>query len=198
MPADRTPVLPELVVPEQTGQVHPERNVRNSLIYDLAPDIDEIRQIPVDLGLRPYRVFMVHVAWTGKRRGEGQPYETSRREILPTPKITNMDATTFMLRGYGLTEEGGIAVTDISLQFTEDDLTGKTPDLTDPEVARTGRRDAEFFWEVVEMRPTPPQTIPRRYVPRSVPNRKATGWVIGLVKQTGDRARGQTFNRTSA
>jgi hypothetical protein len=187
-------------VPQQTGQVHPQApdKIGRSLVYSIAPSIDKIRQIATDLGLRPYRVFMIHVAWTGARRGDGQPMETARREIKPTPKITNMDATTFMMRGYGMTEEGGVAVTRISLDFTEDDLTGKTPDLIDPEIPRTGRQNADFFWEIVEARPTSPQTIPRKYRPTGVPHRGSTGWRVGLIKVTGDRSRGQTFNRTSA
>jgi hypothetical protein len=124
--------------------------------------------------------------------------ETARIEILPTPKVADMAATTVALQAMGLTEVGGLTVSQISLRYTEDDLTGKTPDLTDPEMPRTGLRNAEFFWEVVENRPTGPTPVPRRYVPADVPMRGNTGWTIALIKQAGDRARGQTFNRMSA
>ena len=198
MPYERTQVDPALEKDQASGAVHTERQPARNLVYSIAPSIDVIRQIATDLGVRPYRVFMIHVQWTGARRGEGQPTEIARIEILPTPKVQDMAATTQVLQAMGLTEAGGLTVSQISLRFTEDDLMGKTQDLIDPEIRRTGLRNAEFFWEVVEARPTGPAPIPRRYVPADVPMRGSSGWRITLTKQTGDRARGQTFNRTSA
>lgn len=199
MTIDRTQPFPPLELPQESGKVHPLMFPGRSLVYSIAPAVDQIRQIATDLGVRPYRVYLVHVMWTGSHRGEGQPTEISRREILPTPKVSDMSSTMQVLRSMGMTEEGTISVSQISLRFTEDDLMGKTPDLIDPELRRTGLRNAEFFWEVVESRPTDPLAIPRRYTPPSdVPMRGTTGWRVTLTKQTSDRARGQTFNRTSA
>ena len=76
-------------------------------------------------------------------------------------KVQDMAATTQVLQAMGLTEAGGLTVSQISLRFTEDDLMGKTQDLIDPEIRRTGLRNAEFFWEVVEARPTGPAPAPR-------------------------------------
>jgi hypothetical protein len=196
MPDDRTQCNPLLEIDQESGAVHPERMPARNLIYDIAPAVDQIRQIATDLGTRPYRVFLVHIVWTGTRRGDGQPSEIARIEILPTPKVSS--STSFAMQAMGLTEMGGISVSQISLRFTEDDLTGKTPDLIDPAMTRTGLRNAEFFYEVVERRPTGPTPIPRRYIPADVPTRGNTGWRVNLLKQGEDRARGQTFNRTSA
>jgi hypothetical protein len=182
----------------QTAQVRPLRahEVGNTLADRLSPMADKLRQIATKVGVRRYRVFLVHVYWSGPVVGSGQPTEVSRKEILPTPKVSDMSATTQVLRQFGMTEEGGLVVDEISAAFTEDDLTGKTPDLVDPILPRTGVRNAEFFWEVIEARNTYPLPIPRKYVPSDVPMRKVTCWRVSLSKVNSDRGRGQTFNKT--
>jgi hypothetical protein len=157
---------------------------------------DRIRQLNTKLGVRRYRVFLVHVVWSGPVVGSGHPSEISRREILPTPKIRDMSSTLGVLRSFGLTEEGGITVDEISTSFTEDDLTGKTPDLVEPTMTRTGIANGQFFWEVVQVTNAYPPPVPRRYTVEGVPTRKTVHWTVNLTKQAGDRSRGQTFNRT--
>ena len=73
---------PAADLPEAAGAVRPLRpdEVKASLMSRLVPNIDKIRQIATSLGLRPYRVFLVHILWTGDRIGEGQPTEISRRD----------------------------------------------------------------------------------------------------------------------
>jgi hypothetical protein len=200
MAGDRTQQNdPAAELPELSGAVHPLRpdEVKASLMSRLVPSIDKIRQVASDLGLRPYRVFMVHVLWTGDRPGDGQPVEISRREILPTPRIRDMSATTEVLSSFGRVEEGGIVVDRISAKLSEDDLLGVTPDLLDPAIARTGKRNGEFFWEVQENRPGFPRTIPRRYVPSGTPTLMRGGlhWRLPLAKQMVNRSRNQTFDR---
>jgi hypothetical protein len=199
MPDDRTRNgSPAADLPARTRQVRPlgPGEIGNTLADKLSPMADKLRQIATKLGVRRYRVFMVHVMWSGAARGAGLPKEISRREILPTPKVSDMQATTNVLRQFGLTEEGGLVVDEISAAFTEDDLVGKTPDLVDPTMTRTGTQNAEFFWEVVEARNTYPLPTPRRYVPSDVPMRRATCWRVSLTKVAGDRDRRQGFNKT--
>ena len=193
---------PAAELPELAGAVRPLRpeEVRASLMGEMSPIVDDLRQIAVDLGLRPYRVFIVHVLWTGVKVGDGNPVEISRREILPTPRIRDMSATTEVLSAFGRVEEGGIVIDRISAKYSEDDLTGKTPDLIDPAMTRTGKRNGEYFWEVQENRPGFPKTIPRRYVHAAVPTlmRGGSHWRIPLNKQNVDRSRNQTFDRRQA
>ena len=190
---------PAADMPEAAGSVRPLRRdeVKSSLMNRLVPNIDKIRQLPVNLGLRPYRVFMVHILWSGERIGEGQPQETSRREILPTPRIRDMSATSEVLSAFGRTEEGGIVVDRISAKFSEDDLMGATPDLIEPAMPRTGKRNGDFFWEVQESRPGTPNPIPRRYVPSGTPTLMRGGlhWRVPLNKQMVNRSRNQTMDR---
>ena len=100
----------------------------------------------------------------------------------------------------GRVEEGGIVIDRISAKYSEDDLTGKTPDLIDPAITRTGKRNGEYFWEVQENRPGCPRSIPRRYVHAAAPTlmRGGSHWRIPLNKQMVDRSRNQTFDRRQA
>jgi hypothetical protein len=194
--ADRTPptdITAEL--PALTGAVRPLRMPEQprTLASMLIPSIDKIRQIPTMLGLRPKRVFLVHAVWNGPlgKKGDGAPVEVSRTEILPTPKVADMEATTQILHATGLSEEGGLRITEISARFSEDDLMGRTPDLQDAADPRTSRRGAEFYWEVVDDRPNAPTGVRRQYVPSDVPELSKDGcqWRISLIKRDGDRSR---------
>jgi hypothetical protein len=202
MAGDRTQQNdPAAEIPEAAGAVRPLRpdEVRSSLMSRLVPGIDKIRQIATTLGLRPYRVFMVHMLWSGDRIGEGHPQEISRHEILPTPRIRDMSATSEVLSSFGRIEEGSIVVDRISAKYSEDDLMGVTPDLIDPTLQRTGKRNGEYFWEVQENRPGCPNPIPRRYVPSGTPTLMRGGlhWRVPLAKQMVNRSRNQTMDRRS-
>jgi hypothetical protein len=179
-------------LPEVTGQVRPERPGEGlPLAVRLVPIVDRIRQLNTRFGIRPYRVFLVHLQWSGNRIGDGTPWELSRKEILPTPKVIDMSSTQEILRFAGLTEEGTVRITEISAKYTEDDLMGRTPDLIDPEMPRTGLRNCEFFWELVERRPSNPPSVPRRYVPSAVPmlGRDQFEWTVTVTKVSADRPR---------
>jgi hypothetical protein len=178
-------------LPEVSGRVHPNRRPIMTLAARLVPIVDKIRQLNTDFGLRPYRVHLIHQKWSGARIGEGSSIEISRHEILPTPKVSGMSSTSEILRATGLTEEGTISVSEISARFTEDDLMGRTPDLIDPAVQRTGARNVEFFWEVSQDGPSTPLAERRRFVPNAVPVFDAgkCQWDVSLAKQDYDLSR---------
>lgn len=201
MAKDRTDSgTPRSELPAITGQVRPARPGESNLATRLVPTVDKIRQLYTRFGMRSYRVWLVHVLWSGQRIGDGTAIEVSRQEILPTPNVIDMQGTSEVMHAIGLSEEGGISIDQISAKYTEDDLMGMTPDLVDPALARTGVRNAEFFYEVIEARPSNPQPIPRRYVPDGVPmlSRDEFQWKISLKKQDFNRSRQRTFNRTQA
>jgi hypothetical protein len=174
-------VLAEM--PAATGRVHPETG-RRTLAESLGPAVDGIRQIATDLGVRPYRVFLVHWRWPG-RRGIGKPVETHREEILPTPRVQDMLSTNFAVSAFGTSEGGGLFIDQVSQRYSEADLTGRTPDLMDAVRPQTSSSNVEFFWEVRERRNTTPPTKPRRYIPSGVPmlNRTGMHWRVNLQKQ---------------
>jgi hypothetical protein len=200
MARDRTNSgTPRAELPELTGAVKalPPGHGDSALASALTPVVDEIRQLYTEFGVRPYQVFLIHMQWSGNRIGEGSAVEISRREILPTPQVVDMGSTTEVLRQFGLTEEGGLVVDQVSTKYTEDDLMGRTPDLIDPTMPRTGLSTVEFFWEVIESRPSNPASVPRRYVPVGVPmlSRDRFQWRVALAKQDYNRSRGRTFDR---
>lgn len=198
MARDRTESgTPLLELPEVTGGVAPLPAYSGNLSVALVPVVDSIRQLYTTFGLRPYRVFLVHEAWSGARIGEGTPLEISRREVLPTPKVLDMGGTSLTLRSVGLTEEGGITIEEVSAKYTEDDLLGKTPDLVDPALPSVGLSNVEFFWEVSENRPSTPAPVRRRYVPNATPmlTRDGFEWRVSLTKQDFNRDRYGSFDR---
>lgn len=188
-------------LPVTTGKVRPllPHSITQTLAQQLVPVVDEIRQLATDFGIRPYRVFLVHIAWTGPVRGAGDAVEISRREILPTPQVMDMSATTKELAAIGLTEVGGIRLAKVTASLTEDDLLGRTPDLLLPDGTRAQKQTIEFFYEVVQQRPAGLQSAARRrYVPDSAADLKPAlaGWTISLRKQDADRARDGSMSRT--
>lgn len=181
---------PRLEFPAISGRVRP-RTRTGTLTDRLQPTVDKIRQLYTDFGERPYRVFLVHQQWSGGVRGRGQPQDISRVEVLPTPRLLDMSGTTQVIHAFGLQEDGGVTIDQISLRFTEDDLLGKTPDLIDPTNQRSGPEGFDFFWEIVEARNTTPQPVRRRYVPNAVPVVMPDGfqWKVTLTKQEFNRSR---------
>ena len=204
MPNDRTAQnAPEQDQPTVTGSVRPLRTdeVRGTLAVRLVPTVDKIRQLATSFGVRPYRVFIVHVQWTGAKIGLGAPIEISRREVLPTPRIRDLTSTVEVLSTFGRLEEGGISIDKISPLWSEDDLMGKTPDLTDPTLPRGGKHNCDCFWEVQENRGVCPAPIVRQYSPPSVAptlSRGGMSWRVVLTKRAVNRSRQQTSSRTEA
>lgn len=191
---DRTaPVSISGELPELTQQVRPLRpnEVPNSFAVMLTKVADDIRQLNTTFGIRPYRVFLVHVQWSGAVRGSGQGIEIARRELLPTPRVKNMESLPEILRSTGLTEEGSITVDQISAKYSEDDLAGRTPDLQDPSKPITSAANVEFYWEVVENRVALPLAKRRRFTTNGVPELSRGGfqWSVSLIRQDVDRQR---------
>jgi hypothetical protein len=185
---------PEAELPEIAGDLRPPSadGMRRTLVGELMPVVDEIRELASEFGIRPYRCSLVHVRWTGGERGAGDPVELSRVEVLPVPRLRDMDATTEILGATGLSEAGGVVVDRISARYTEDDLMGRRmSELADPMAARTNLPDVEFYWEIQESRASDPPPPRRRYVPRAVPmlSRDGLHWRVALSKVDYDSGR---------
>ena len=195
MPSDRVAQnAPDEELPELSGAVRALRpdEQAHSLTRRLVPAVDKLRQLATRLGLRPYRVFLIHVRWPEGRRGVGVPEIIAEREIKPTPKVLDMSGTTEILRAVGSAEEGGIVIEKISPKYSQDDLMGLTPDLTSNTDKLTGADNVDFFWEVRESRPDVyPRPQPMRYVPSALPmlDMGKMQWRINLTKQDYNRDR---------
>ena len=197
---DRTkPAYPAAEQVEQRGDVRPVLGGQPTLTVGLIPIVDSARQMLSNFGMRPYRVFLVHVLWPSGRRGMGNQVVISNRELLPAPKVVDMSATTEILHAFGRDEEGGLSIEQISAKYSEDDLLGVTPDLAELVPSGTDTANVDFFYEVQEARPTSPQPASRRYVPSSVPmlSRGSLSWKISLTKQDYDRDRDRSMLRNT-
>jgi|SRR5215831_10802090 len=202
MAADRVSNAdPRAELPEASGRLRPPLTglVPQTLASRLVPVADKVRNLKAKFGIRPYRVFMIHAYWTGKRRGDGQIVIASERELLPVPRVRDIDSVRRVVRSTGLTEEGDIVIDEISAKYAEDDLTGRTPDNIDPAIPRTALKTAEFWFEVRESRAVTPATAPRRFSPPvAAPRLSRDGlqWMIVLTKQGNDRGRrGETIDQ---
>src|SRR5262245_21456888 len=126
--------VPGADVPEVTGALDgPTADEQPRTLGDqLVGIVDNARALATRFGLRPYRVFLVHGRWSGDRKGEGTFEVTVKRELVPVPVVRDMSAVRSALRAQGRVEEGDIVIDEISPRIPEDDLRGRTPDLTDP------------------------------------------------------------------
>lgn len=115
-----------------------------TLAHRLGGRVDRPRQFATKFGVRPYRVFLTWVAWSGEERGVGDQTLFKRVEILPTPKVENIDTLTQNLFSVGTLPMGTVRVSRISVSFTEDQLAGRLSGQDSiPD-------NLEFFYEIVE------------------------------------------------
>jgi hypothetical protein len=179
---------------------------------------DRMRQKNTDFGLRPYRVFLRWTKWNGSgelpERGEGDEIDVLTVEILPTPKLKNLDSLSFSFWHAGQIPVGSVRLEEISIaRFTADILLGKAwpsfepgcgpcypePRLV-PIVAPMPGMDPrephipdpyEFFYEVVEdgRGDNPPKRA--KFRPLNVPERRPgnVDWTIMLERVSQDRTR---------
>jgi hypothetical protein len=149
-----------------------------SLGDQLPAIVDPIRQIATDLGVRPYRVFLVKETWNGLRIGEGESSRV-RTEILPNPIVDDLTMTKMRATTAGRMEDGDLRIRWISLTFSEHQLLGIDghPDGLPDNMA--------FYWEVAEDGSDTPAAPRRRYTPVGVPynDKDNAQWIVVLKRQ---------------
>lgn len=119
---------------------------KRSLAHRLGVKVgDKVRQLATKFGIRPHRCFMVWGKWTGDARGEGTFEEVTRTELLPTPRVSSLDSVALDPRMAGVLPMGTIRVDQVSVSYTEDQLTGLKfaggKHIKEP---------FDFFYEIVE------------------------------------------------
>lgn len=100
---------------------------RKTLIANLTPCIDSVRELNADYGLRPFRVFLVKTRWTGGARGRGVETVVSEEEILPMPKVETLASINMVMMTVGTDENGDVRISEISLKYDENKLMGRGP-----------------------------------------------------------------------
>jgi len=161
-----------------------DTNYKNSMLGELMDCVDCIRQIPVDLGARPYRVFWIWTRWSGEERGEGVESVVREEEILPTPKVAELNGVQLQLLDIGLDEAGAVQISQISPRYTENQLLGRNQDGSG--VAK----NETFSWEVrLDKGDISDLKRRRRFMLKGVPSYKADSlmWSVNLVRAGADR-----------
>lgn len=121
---------------------------KRSLAHRLSPRVDRLRQFATKFGLRSKRVFLVWTRYTGEERGEGIERELARKEILPTPKVSDLTSITLSPYAAGILPVGSLRVEKISAAFSAEMLLGKVAPVT--EEGHPIRDPYDFFYEIVE------------------------------------------------
>lgn len=155
--------------------------LKHTLGRCLIPVVDAARDIRTQLGLKPYRVSLVRMKWSGGRRGIGEPLVVDTFEILPTPDATDLSSLADIVQTIGREEQGSIMLTKISGRYTEDQLRGFDRDGT------TIGADENVFWEIEFIL----GGERRRFVNSSPPsyNPKTFEWTMKLEKAIENRDR---------
>jgi len=160
--------------------------LNQTLARQFIPLADQLRDMLTQFGLRPYKVRIVRVQWSGGERGIGTSTVVSELVLLPTPLISDLTTLTEIVQPVGLDEIGMVQLSEVSGRFTEDELMGRDSDGS-PIPA-----DQEFFYEAEFPRPDGKPGVRRRFFPRSAPQYDAGGlqWIVRLEKTHEDRGRG--------
>lgn len=146
-----------------------EHEVGRTLVDDLVPVADDLRQLYTEFGARAYRVFLVWVKWTADEDGDGRVMGAEAQledgaegvgraallrevELLPTPRVSAMSGNRRVALATALGEIGGLFVDQISPSYPEDVLMGLIPEARDPKAPESIVEGVSFFWEIREMR----------------------------------------------
>ena len=161
----------------------PEQEYRTSLGVCLQDIVDNARRFVHELGLRPYRVFLVW--WDRDRRQRFTEESVVRRVELVPVKVGSFDSVRWELSPSGMYDDGLIQLSQVSpAQVDAKTLLGKL-DGEDPPPG------VEFFYEVVQHKRCPDDRVqPGRYTPAAVPyfDAERFEWVVVLGTQQAARS----------
>lgn len=145
------------------------------LVDALVPTVDSLRdQLHTSFGVRPFRVYTVRRSYSGDLEGLGEPVETVV-ELTPQPKVWQWDGMRWELATCGVDELGEVRLTEISLTYTEAELTG-----------RPLERGEQWFFRLEDAHGQGME--PRYFAPTRPPfpdREKTIGWVVQLRKVEG-------------
>jgi hypothetical protein len=156
-----------------------------TLAEQLSTVVDDLRQIRVSFGMRPYTVHSIRIRWDGGEIGKGEPITVSDLPIQPTPKIANENMRISSENAGGI-ERGTIRLIEISPRYTEDEIKFY--------FAQEKRVDEEGFIEIrIDSRDG--ITERDRYVVSNEPHRRPEkwDWTVQLQKQDANRKRDGSY-----
>lgn len=144
--------------------------MEDNLVDDLVSVADELRaDLYASMGITQYVVYRVKRQWSGSERGEGTASVLFRTALSPTPLMRSVSER-WRLEPHGRDEQGAVRLEEVSLTYTEEELTGGTLSASQ-----------EFYYEVVEDRGQRSNT--NYFVLREKPStdrEKTIGWILVL------------------
>lgn len=143
------------------------------LVDSLVPDvIDGLREeLHPEFGVRAYRCYRVIRTWTGRTAGEGTMSEVTA-ELRPQPRVQVWDGMRWAQAACGIRELGEVRLSEISLTYTEAQLTGRGLGLD---------KNQELFIGIAEGNGQ--GTQPRLFghtAPAFIDREKTMGWMLYL------------------
>jgi hypothetical protein len=156
--------------------------LNRTLGQKLIPVADRLRDLFTRFGLRPYKVRVVRVRWSGGTRGIGAPIVERTLDLLPTPLVVDLTTMTEVVQPVGLDEIGSITVSEISGRFTDYQLRMLDPNGREPDP------DEEVYYEIEFPKPDG-TSDKRKFWLRSAPHYHAGRfyWQVRLEKAHQDR-----------
>lgn len=154
----------------------PNATLDTSLVDDLIGTVDSLRAdlLPA-FGIRAHAVYLVRRTWSGDERGDGTATDVTT-EMSPPPLIVDAAPRTseerYELKSHGRDPEGEAVASEISLTYTEAELTGGTLPA-----------NVEYLWKVVDAHGQQQST--RWFVvaaPPRVDREQSIGWSVTLKR----------------
>lgn len=142
----------------------------DNLVDDLVPTVDELRaELYRDMGITQHTVRAIRRQWSGSERGQGSVAITNVLVLSPPPLF--IDKTKLDLMSHGKVDVGDAMLKEVSLTYTEADLTGGTLE-----------RNEEFYFEVIDSRGQDMRPTYYRANGPFTDREKSIGWMVPLVR----------------
>src|SRR5258708_7147556 len=130
----------------------------------LIPVGGAVRDLNARFGMRPYVTRWVFTSWSGGARGVGEEFMVGTPEnILPPPLLLDLQTLTPVVSPIGLSEQGGVLLTEVSGCYTEEQLRGAASD------GSAVPADQSFYYEVEFLRADGAPGEKRRFSVDGVP-----------------------------
>jgi hypothetical protein len=150
--------------------------------------MDRARQMQVRLGLRPYNVDLVWSKWSGGARGKGTETIVVREPLTPTPVVTLQIDRESTAGGYN--ESGSMTVTEISVRYTSDELSGiLSKRICELHCVEEVPQPYDFYYEVTEDGRGDDPAARRKFMIAGAPAREAFQWTVKLERMSVDNKR---------
>lgn len=142
------------------------------LVDSLVPDvIDGLRDsLQPAFGIRAYRLYRVLRTWSGSEPGDGS-FVDAGAELRPQPRVMVWDGFRFQQEAAGLQNAGRVRCTEVSLTYSEADLT-----------AQPLARNVELFYAIGDANGQGTTLkLFTLYQPPYIDREKDMGWVVNLI-----------------